>query len=163
MEHVMRPFTAVIAVVLLMAATILNAWQPVNVYMNTYSNIGYLVGAFAAIWAILAICIVLEHIPADRFLFPAIIHCGCNTLVSYCVNAPIYGSLIPSILGWKSRAHRRQIPRVNTVGERTDRYSSYRIASRETNSPPSVRAHAIRRERSKSERYQRRYVIGIYR
>lgn len=97
----MRPFTAVIAVVLLMAATILNAWQPVNVYMNTYGNIGcYLVGAFAGIWAILAICIVLGRIPADRFLFPAIIYCGRNTLVFYCVNAPIYGSLIPSILGW---------------------------------------------------------------
>ena len=101
MEHVMHPFTAVIAVALLMAATILNAWQPVNVYMNTYGNIGcYLVGAFAGIWAILAICIVLGRIPADRFLFPAIIYCGRNTLVFYCVNAPIYGSLIPSILGW---------------------------------------------------------------
>lgn len=100
MERVMRPLTAVIAVALLLAATMLNVRQPVNVYMNTYGNIGcYLIGAFAGIWAILAVCIGLDHVPSRGFLLSALTYCGRNTLVFYCVNAPIYGTLIPFVLG----------------------------------------------------------------
>lgn len=68
--------------------------------MNTYGNIGcYLIGAFAGIWAILAICIGLDHVPSRGFLLSALNYCGRNTLVLYCVNAPIYGTLIPSVSG----------------------------------------------------------------
>lgn len=99
LEHVMRPSTTIIAAALLVAATMLNAQHPVNVYMNTYGNIGcYLVGAFAGIWAILAICIGLGHIPTCALPLLALTYCGRNTLVFYCVNAPIYGSLIPFVL-----------------------------------------------------------------
>ena len=100
MERVMHHLAAVIAVALLVAATMLNGRQPVNVYMNTYGNIGcYLIGAFAGIWAILAICIGLDHVPSRGFLLSALNYCGRNTLVLYCVNAPIYGTLIPSVSG----------------------------------------------------------------
>lgn len=99
LEHVMRPSTTIIAAALLVTATMLNAQHPVNVYMNTYGNIGcYLVGAFAGIWAILAICIGLGHIPTCALPLLALTYCGRNTLVFYCVNAPIYGSLIPFVL-----------------------------------------------------------------
>lgn len=100
MERVMHHLAVVIAVALLVAATMLNGRQPVNVYMNTYGNIGcYLIGAFADIWAILAICIGLDHVPSRGFLLSALNYCGRNTLVLYCVNAPIYGTLIPSVSG----------------------------------------------------------------
>ena len=96
----MRPSTTIIAAALLVTATMLNAQHPVNVYMNTYGNIGcYLVGAFAGIWAILAVCISLDHVPSRGFLLSALTYCGRNTLVFYCVNAPIYGTLIPFVLG----------------------------------------------------------------
>ena len=100
LEHVMRPSTTIIAAALLVTATMLNAQHPVNVYMNTYGNIGcYLVGAFAGIWAILAVCISLDHVPSRGFLLSALTYCGRNTLVFYCVNAPIYGTLITFVLG----------------------------------------------------------------
>lgn len=77
----------------------LNAQHPVNVYMNTYGNIGcYLVGAFAGMWTVLAICIGLGHVSSRSFPLTALTYCGRNTLVFYCVNAPIYGSIIPFIL-----------------------------------------------------------------
>lgn len=99
-EHAMHPFTAIAAIALLVAAAMLNIRQPVNVYMNTYGNIGcYLVGAFAGIWTILAICIGLNHVPSHSTLLSALTYCGRNTLVFYCVNAPIYGTLIPFFLG----------------------------------------------------------------
>ena len=100
MERVMRPFTIIIAVALLVMAAMLNTRQPVNVYMNTYGNLGcYLVGAFAGIWAILTICIGLGRLPNHRVSLSALTYCGRNTLVFYCVNAPIYGTLIPFVLG----------------------------------------------------------------
>ncbi len=99
MERTMHPSTAIVAIALLVAATMLNTRQPVNVYMNTYGNIGYyLIGAFSGIWAIIAVCIGLGHIHAVPL--SAITYCGRNTLVFYCVNAPIYGILIPLILRW---------------------------------------------------------------
>ncbi len=101
-ERAMHPITAIVTAALLVAATLLNTQQPVNVYMNTYGNIGYyLVGAFSGMWTIIAICVGLGRISTSHtLLLSAIAYSGRNSLVFYCVNAPIYSNLIPLILAW---------------------------------------------------------------
>ena len=97
LEDMLRPLTIVPALVLLIGAALWNVRQSVNVYMNEYGNIAcYLVGAFCGLWVVLAICVF--RVPDDGFLLQMLNYWGRNTLVFYCVNASIYGSLIPLAL-----------------------------------------------------------------
>ncbi|MBW3091715.1 acyltransferase family protein [Bifidobacterium sp. 82T10] len=72
----------------------------VNPYMNDLGNPAcFVVGAVSGVWMVLAVSRLIADVPAmNRALGGTLSYWGRNTLVFYCVNAPIYPSLIPWLL-----------------------------------------------------------------
>ncbi len=100
LERIAQPLTVIPAMLLLIAAALLNTpRQPVVVYQNQYGNIVcWLVGMTAGIWAIIALCIAFQQFPANNPFMSALTYFGRNTLVFYCVNVSIYPDWIPLVI-----------------------------------------------------------------
>lgn len=92
------------AVVVLVIAVLVNGRVfngSVNPYMNDLGNpLCFVLGAIAGVWAVLAVSRMISDTPwLNRMLGRPLSYCGRNTLVFYCINVPIYPSLIPWLLG----------------------------------------------------------------
>lgn len=76
----------------------------INPYLNTYGNIVcYAVASVSGVWLVLALCRWIEERRVSSRVTSAVgrvlQYWGRNTLVFYCVNAIIYSTYIPKMLG----------------------------------------------------------------
>lgn len=89
-----------LAFTLLWAGTYVNmaiAGSRIDPYMDTYGNVFcYASASFGGVWLTMIVSYNLEHKLNTNLAFLSF--CGRNTLVFYCLNAAIYGSMIPWIL-----------------------------------------------------------------
>lgn len=104
LHRALRSWSIVPACALLIAAVWLDSrvfQGAVNPYMNDLGNpLCFVIGALAGIWMVFALCrTIADCKPLDRVLGGLLAYWGRNTLVFYCINAPIYPRLIPWLLG----------------------------------------------------------------
>lgn len=104
LHRALRAWTIIPVCALLIAAVWLDSrvfHGAVNPYMNDLGNpLCFVIGALAGIWMVFALCrTIADCRPLDRVLGGVLAYWGRNTLVFYCINAPIYPWLIPWLLG----------------------------------------------------------------
>ena len=103
LHRALAAWTVPVSLVILLAAVWANGnvfHGAVNPYMNDLGDPAcFILGAVAGVWMILALSKLVSDTPAlNRALGGVLSYWGRNTLVFYCVNAPIYPVLIPWLL-----------------------------------------------------------------